>query len=212
MRIGILAGIWAVALRLSCAALPQPHAWVPARWPWPEIQSLELLADSPINCLLLESYNREFPATAAQRGLVTLALISPGEGSVAATRKALAAKLTGIVMQGDFPEREAAAVRQAAGDAPVVEVTSRKRLPLGSRLPIVGTSQGVWPGIVPMESNAGPTGATWILTNTGFIRAVRAWGGERCGSPTSRRRTQLLRPHGTGRPSPMLQCPARVGC
>jgi hypothetical protein len=35
----------------------------------------------------------------------------------------------------------------------------------------------VWPGIVAMESEVGPTGATWILTNTGFIRAVRAWGG-----------------------------------
>jgi hypothetical protein len=150
---------------------------VPAFWPWPEINSLELLADSSVNCLLLESYNREFVSAAAQRGLVTLAVISAGEGSVVRTRKALAAKLTGIVMQGDFPEQEAAAVRQAAGDVPVVEITSRKRLPLGSRPPIVGTYQGVWPGIVPMESKAGPTGATWMLTNTGFIRAVRAWGG-----------------------------------
>jgi hypothetical protein len=96
MRIGILSpGIWAVALPLSCAALPQPHAWAPARLPWPEIKSLELLADSPINCLLLESHNREFVAAAAQRGLVTLALISAGEGSVAATRKALAASAGG---------------------------------------------------------------------------------------------------------------------
>jgi hypothetical protein len=39
---------------------------VPAFWPWPEINSLELLADSPLNCLLRESYNREFVAAAAQ--------------------------------------------------------------------------------------------------------------------------------------------------
>ena len=174
MRVGALC---VLVLPLLGAGVPQPSAWVPARWPWPETKSLELLAGSPVNCLLLESYNREFLAAAAEHGLVTLAVISPGEGSLGAARKVLAAKVTGIVMDGDFPEADAAAVKQAAGDVPVVELTSRKRVPLGSRLPIVGTYQGVWPGIVPMESRAGPTGATWILTNTGFIRAVRAWGG-----------------------------------
>jgi len=178
MRVGILFPlIWLRAFPLLCAGLPQPSAWVPARWPWPETKSLELLAGSPVNCLLLQSYNPEFLAAAAEHGLVTLAVITPGKDSLAAARKALAAKVTGIVMEGDFPESDASAVKQAAGGAPFVEVTSRTRVPLGSGLPIVGTYQGVWPGIVPMESRAGPTGATWILTNTGFIRAVRAWGG-----------------------------------
>jgi hypothetical protein len=135
-----------------------------------------LLADSPINCLLLKTYSADFVAAAAKRGLVTLAVVSPGEDAVAAARSALVAKVNGIVMEGDFPDSEAAAVKQAAGDAPVIELAARSRLQLGSKAPIIGTYQGVWPGVAAMESKAGPTGSTWIQTNTGFIRTVRAWG------------------------------------
>ena len=163
-------------LPLLCASVPQPSGWVPARWPWSEAKSLELLADSPINCLLLKTYSADFVAAAAKRGLVTLAVVSPGEDAVAAARSALVAKVNGIVMEGDFPDSEAAAVKQAAGDAPVIELAARSRLQLGSKAPIIGTYQGVWPGVAAMESKAGPTGSTWIQTNTGFIRTVRAWG------------------------------------
>jgi hypothetical protein len=159
-----------------CASMPQPSDWVPARWPWPEAKSLELLADSSVNCLLLKTYSAGFVAAAAKRGLVTLAVVSPGEDAVAAARNALSAGVNGIVLQGDFPDGESAAVKQAAGDAPVIELAARSRLQLGSKAAIIGTYQGVWPGVVAMESKAGPTGATWIQTNTGFIRAVRAWG------------------------------------
>jgi len=70
-------------------------------------------------------------------------------------------------------------VRDAAGSAPVIELTSRARMALGSKAPIIGTYQGVWPGISLLDDGvkkAGPTGSTWIDTNTGFIRAVKAWG------------------------------------
>jgi hypothetical protein len=163
-------------LPLLCASMPQPSDWVPARWPWPEAKSLELLADSSVNCLLLKTYSAGFVAAAAKRGLVTLAVVSLSEDAVAAARNALSAGVNGIVMEGDFPDGESAAVRQAAGDAPVIELRARNRLQLGSKAPIIGTYQGVWPGVVALESNAGPTGSTWIQTNTGFIRAVRAWG------------------------------------
>ena len=164
-------------LPLLCASVSQPSDWVPARWPWSEAKSLELLADSPVNCLLLKTYSADFVAAAAKRGLVTLAVVSPGVDAVAAARNALGAKVNGIVMEGDFPVGETAAVKQAAGDATVIELPARSRLQLGSKAPIIGTYQGVWPGVAAMESNAGPTGSTWIQTNTGFIRAVRAWGG-----------------------------------
>ena len=61
----------------------------------------------------------------------------------------------------------------------MVELTSRGRMPLGGPEPIVGTYQGVWPGIQVMENGAAkaaPSGSPWIDTNTGFIRSVRAWG------------------------------------
>jgi hypothetical protein len=165
---------------LAAAAVPQPADWVPARWPWADAQSLELLQDTPINCLLLPGASPELAAAAAARGLVTLAVLAPGPDAVAAARRALDAKVTGLVLDGDFPDAVAASVREAAGSAPVVELSARSRMPLGSTAPILGTYQGVWPGISLQddgEKKAGPTGSTWIDTNTGFIRAARAWGG-----------------------------------
>ena len=63
---------------------------------------------------------------------------------------------------------------------PTIHLTSRRKMQLGSGDPIIGTVQGVWPGIAPEEAGAhkaGPTSSAWIDTNTGFLRAVRAWGG-----------------------------------
>jgi hypothetical protein len=157
---------WAVVLSclpLVCASVPQPADWVPVRWPWADAQSLELLAGSPVNCLLLKAYPAELVAAAASQGLATLAVISPGGDAVAATRKALAEKVSGIVLEGDFADG----------------VAARNRIALGSGVPILGTYQGVWPGVSALDDGgkkAGPTGSVWIDTNTGFIRAVRAWG------------------------------------
>jgi len=156
------------------AAAPQPADWVPMRWPWSDPASLELLSGTPINCLLLKTALPDFVQAAAARGVVTLAVIAPG-GDVA---RAMASKVTGIVIEGDSPEG-AATMKEAAGGAPVIELTSRSRMPLGSGVPIIGTYQGVWPGIAVEEDGAkkaAPSGSVWIDTNTGFIRAVRAWG------------------------------------
>ena len=58
---------WMVLLPLVCAAAPKPADWVPVRWPWADVKSLELLADSPVNCLLLKDYPAEFVAAAGSR-------------------------------------------------------------------------------------------------------------------------------------------------
>lgn len=166
-------------LPLAWSAAPKPEDWVPARWPWHDAPSLELLSGSPVNCLLLKSYPAEFVTAAAGRGLVTLAVLSPGGDTLAAARQALAAKVTGIVLEGDFAEGAAAAVRETAGNAPVIELPARNRLRLDSKAAIQGTWQGVWPGVSVQDDGAkkaGPTGSTWIDTNTGFLRALHAWG------------------------------------
>ena len=170
LRWGVVLGF----LPLLHAAAPQPADWVPMRWPWSDPASLELLSGTPINCLLLKTVAPDFVQAAAARGVVTLAVIAPG-GDVA---KAMAAKVTGIVIEGDSPEGTAT-MKEAAGGAPVIELTSRSRMALGSHAAILGTYQGVWPGIAVEENGAkkaAPSGSVWIDTNTGFIRAVRAWG------------------------------------
>jgi hypothetical protein len=178
MRVASWAAVLCFLLPLAYASAPQPDDWVPARWPWADPQSLDLLTGSPVNCLLLRQYPTELITAATARGVVTLAVLQPSE-SAAEARKALAAHVTGLLLDGDFPDAVAASVREAAGSAPVVELSARSRMPLGSTAPILGTYQGVWPGIALEQDGghkAGPTGSTWIDTNTGFIRAARAWG------------------------------------
>src|SRR5262249_41355689 len=145
---------WALSLfylPLACAAIPKPSDWVPARWPWADAQSLDLLSESPVNCLLLNQYSPELISAAASRGLVTLAILSPNPDAGSQARQALSAKIDGIVLDGDFPDALASAVREAAGSGRVVELGARSRMPLGSTAPILGTYQGVWPGVSVQE-------------------------------------------------------------
>src|SRR5690242_9812567 len=114
--------IWAFWVTLLCcpppsyASVPKPADWVPARWPWSDAKSLELLAGSPVNCLLLNTWPAPLVDAAAERGIVTLAVIPPAPDPVAAAKAALAAKVTGILLEGDFPAGAVASVRAAAGD------------------------------------------------------------------------------------------------
>jgi hypothetical protein len=149
-------------LPIMCASVPPPAEWVPARWPWSDPQSLELLSGSPVNCLLLKSPSPEFLAAARARGVVVLALGADG----------VAAHPDGLAIEGDSDE-------PIATDLPIVRITSRRRMALGSSDPIIATNQGLWPGIAPEAAGAhkaGPTSSAWIDTNSGFLRAVRAWG------------------------------------
>lgn len=169
---------WALLCAMPLLCAPAPEAWVPAHWPWADARSLELLDASPVNCLLLKSWTPDLLSAAQKRGLVPLALIAPGGDTVGAAHAALAASVAGIVLEGDFTEATVAAVRKAAGSAPVIELTARARMVTDSGSPIVGTYQGVWPGISDEhagEHTAGPSGSTWIDTNTGFLRTARAW-------------------------------------
>ena len=172
--------VW-VAFCAPLLATVSPRDWVPARWNRTDAKSLDLLAGTPINCLLLKQYTPAFAVEAHKRGVVALAVITPGGNPIEAARGALRAELDGIVLEGDFPADAAAAVREIFKDrqAVIVELTARNHMKLGGGAPVVGTYQGVWPGIQVLEdgkAKAAPSGSPWIDTNSGFIRAVRAWG------------------------------------
>jgi hypothetical protein len=159
--------------------LSKPADWVPARWPWPDAASLDLIGSGPINCLLVRPATAELAAAAANRGVATFAIVVPGDDVLATARRALDAKVTGIALEGDFPVDVAVAVRQAAGGASVIELGPRSRMLTNLAAPILATNQGVWPGMAEMErARAGPTGSAWIDTNTGFLRGMRAASGK----------------------------------
>jgi hypothetical protein len=171
-----------LALLLTLAA---PSDWVPARWRWLETKTLELLKGTPVNCLLVDWDSQQkaqaavFASKAAEQGVATLAVIHPGGDPSEPARDAIRAKLTGVVLEGDFSSEVVQRVKVAVSPAPLIELTMRSRMPLGSDAPVMGTYQGVWPGIPVMEdgaAKAGPSGSPWINTNAGFLRAARAFG------------------------------------
>jgi hypothetical protein len=132
---------------------------------------LELLVGTPVNCLLLTRYTPEFVAAAQARGVAALAVVT----SAGEIDGALASKVDGIVLEGELPDDAADRIK----NVPVIVLGARTRMPLGSGAAIVGTNQGVWPGISADDEGAkksGPTSSVWIDTNTGFLRAVRSWG------------------------------------
>jgi hypothetical protein len=142
--------------------------WVPMRWSSPEPKSLELLRDTPINCILLERplWSSDLVKAAHERGIAALGVIRPGTdpGSPAALQ------MDGVVLEGDFES------------LPDTGVSVQIRLPSRANMrfeasPVVGTFQGIWPGIQAEDhgsTKAAPTGGPWINTNGGFLRFVRA--------------------------------------
>src|ERR1035437_1992373 len=104
------------------------------------MRSLELLAGTPVNCLLLKSAAPQLVAAVQARGVVALAVVTPG-GEPTELDAALEAKVDGIVLEGEFPEGTAAgiAARISANNSgvAVIELTSRSRLPLGSNAPVI---------------------------------------------------------------------------
>jgi hypothetical protein len=177
------------AVAFLCLAFPalaaNPADWVPIRWNSTDAKTLALLANTPVNCLLLEwpaadaSALAGFALQAAAQGIAPVAVIRPGADTVAAARAAAAAKMAGVVLEGEFPEGTASSVRGALAGAPVIELTPRSQMKLGGSDPVIGTFQGVWAGIQITDNGkakAAPSGSAWIDTNAGFLRAVRAWG------------------------------------
>src|ERR1700686_1714793 len=65
--------------------------WVPARWQSSDPKSLELIAQTPINCLLLERGNwaAAFNKRAADRGIATLGVVRTGPDALEQARQAV---------------------------------------------------------------------------------------------------------------------------
>ena len=155
--------------------------WVPARWNSGDTATLKLLKETPVNCILVEQahWSDGFLEQAQQEGIATLGVIRPGGDGAQIVRQALASKLTGVVLEGGLDKESLQPLRQglSGGKLTVIELPARSGIRLESKDPVVGTSQGVWPGINPADdgsAKAAPTGAPWIDTNAGFLRYLRA--------------------------------------
>ncbi|HUQ95563.1 MAG TPA: hypothetical protein VM120_28050 [Bryobacteraceae bacterium] len=156
--------------------------WVPARWPSNDPATLDLIAGGPINCLLIDQkhWSGAFAANAAAQNIAVVGLIQPGGNVMQSIRTAKEQALAAVALEGDFPAAEADAARQTAASLQLhfIELPSRRGIRFDSGAKILGTSQGVWPGIQAVDekdkAHAMPSGGPWIDTNTGFLRYARA--------------------------------------
>ncbi len=163
----------------SPTPLPPVSQWAPARWTSNDPGSLDLLAGTPVNCLLVEQPTPEFAAEAAGRRVAVLGVIHPGSEAEAALRRAVESRCAGAVLEGSFAEAELQRLREISRQAGIllIELPPRSALRLDAQVPVVGTNQGLWPGIRIFEDGAvraAPTGGPWVETNSGFLRYLRA--------------------------------------
>jgi len=144
---------------------------------WLDPASLAIVQGTPVNCLVV-SWASGLPADAGQQqalkpliekgrqaGLEFVGLI---EGK--ATRQALAAAqstgLSAVAIEGDPPED--------AG-IPVIPRSSHAQMRWTANSPLMGISDGKWPGI-PQDVNqvGGPTNLPWVDSNGAVLRIAQA--------------------------------------
>ena len=139
-------------------------ASVPMRWPSSDPATLDLLKGSSVNCLLVEKrdWSAKFNTEAHRRNVWVAAVVRDGNAPGADLG------FDAVVVEGDSPAVE--------GKLPVIALPARAKMRFDAA-PVVGTYQGVWPGIVAEEggtTKSAPSGAPWVNTNSGFLRFVRA--------------------------------------
>jgi len=156
-------------LLLAAVAIVAMPDWVPARWFSKDPATLKLVEKTPVNCLLMEKtdWSPEFTRAAADRGIATLGIVTGNANAAEIAAEAKKAGLTGLAVEGSLSAGKV--------DMRVVELTNRAEMKFGSNAQVLGTKQGIWPGIRAEQEGevAAPTGAPWIDTNTGFLRYAR---------------------------------------
>ena len=156
-------------------ALPALEACVPARWREAAPESLELLRETPVNCLLADepAWNANLLAKAHELGFLVLASVPSRDA--AAAQRALDAGADGIAAEGPRSEEMAAWARRQG--KPLVEIVPRAELRYGADEKVIATYEGLWAGVrieKDDSAHARPTGGPWIETNAGFLAFLRA--------------------------------------
>jgi hypothetical protein len=146
---------------------------------WHEPAALELLKDSPVNCLVI-SWAAGLPEDAQQQNTAAalvaeanrrkLSVVGWVEGTAdhnAAIAAAQRAGLSAVAIQG-FKGRP---------DPLVIAWGDRADAPWDSTAPVLPITGNVWPGVASRQdsgTSAGPTGVPWLDSNGWYIQLARA--------------------------------------
>jgi len=196
------------------SAVPPPEQWIPIRWTggplelawrahtntlpadssvrdplirWYEPATLNLLEDSPVNCLLVtgrapadttveaqqQQLVKVYAENAHKRGLAVLGLVYAGGDASKIAADAAKASLDGLVLDGDFTGEFPAALRKAAGSLLVIEITKDAAAWRWKSAPIVAVA-GVAPSghnLSEMGIRGTPSSQPWIESNIWLVRS-----------------------------------------
>jgi hypothetical protein len=200
-----------------------PDRWVPVRWQggpleihrraaelkapvraeiadllgnWYKPATLDLLSESPINCLLVtwstgaeialeraqQRIAGEYAGAALARGMAVLGSVYPGADPMEAVSSAASAGLAGLVLEGDFTETQVArffeAANLAGGKLTIIPMPASPAA--GFPSPVLATGQGTSPGVRIVSDGAilaSVSSEPWIDSNSWVVRRERAHSG-----------------------------------
>ena len=140
--------------------------------------SLDILKDSPVDCLVLswaaglpedaaqQKSSAPLIAAARQRNLAVVGWVDGPADHAAAIAAARAAGLAAVAMQGV----------QGQTDFPVIPWGERSKMPWDASGPLLAATGNVWPGVTMpgFGDGAGPTSVPWLDSNGWFVQMARA--------------------------------------
>jgi hypothetical protein len=147
---------------------------------WHEPSALEILKDTPVDCLVLswaaggpgdaEQWRSAAPfiEAARRRNLSVVGWIDGAADDRQALAAAKSAGLDAVAMRGF----------QGSADLPVIAWSERTDVPWVSQSPAVAVAGNVWPGVNISQgggdAGAGPTSLPWLDSNGWYIQLARA--------------------------------------
>ena len=199
-------------LPVAVALAGGPEAWIPARWTggpleaqraggaaqeasadWYDPATLDLLAGSPINCLLvtwsagaadaLERRQQELVARyageARRRGIAVLGVAYPGADPAKFVPAAARAQLDGLVLEGEFPPGFADSVTRAMAAAKwrgvAIAIAKEPGRPRAAPPAVVAVEGEPISArrLAEMGIRAAPSSEPWIQSNIWLVRSFR---------------------------------------
>ena len=209
-----LVAFFLLSCAIGVSALGAPEAWVPVRWTggplelawrtraktlaadpvvretlarWYEPATLNLLEDTPANCLLVtwsapaeatveaeqQQLVKAYTEGAHKRGLAVLGLVYAAGDPSKITADAARAALDGLVLEGEFPPEFSAALRKAAGSMLIIEIAKDAAEWRWKSAPIIAVA-GVAPGgrnLSEIGIRGTPSSQPWIESNIWLVRS-----------------------------------------
>jgi hypothetical protein len=154
--------------------------WIPMRWPWSDPGALELLAGTPVSCLVVPWADGSPGDGTHQRSLAALVAAARGRGLAVVGWVSGTADLrraAGAARASDL----AALATESTEPVEGMDVLRFRKRGFGglARSGFLGDADALWPGMRPLklasdvDAVSGATSRPWIDSNAWYVRLAR---------------------------------------